>query len=135
EAVLVLGVGIGIPLLPLTVMWAAQYGFAVDTAVFWRAAVDTWLLGHGVDLAVTLDSALAAELGLAPAQSSFFVTIAPLGFSVLTLLLAMRAGRRVGETRFRATGGVASLATFGILSVLLTLSAVYPLARPSLAQG
>lgn len=135
EAALVLGVGIGIPLVPLTVLWAAQYGFAVDWTVFWRASVDTWLLGHGVDVHVTLDSVLASSLGVTPADSSFFLTIAPLGFAVLTLLLAMRAGRRVGETRHRAMGGVVSLATFGILSLLLTLSALYPLARPSIAQG
>lgn len=135
EAVLVLGVGIGIPLVPLTVVWAAQYGFAIDWSVFWRASVDTWLLGHGVDVNVTLDTVLAADLGVAPSDSSFFVTIAPLGFALLTLLLAMRAGRRVGETRFRGMGGLVSLATFGVLSALLTLTAVYPLARPSLAQG
>jgi len=135
EAVLVMGVGIGITLVPLTIMWAAQYGFAVDWAVFWRASVDTWLLGHGVDMRVTLDSILAADLGIAPADASFPVTIAPLGFAVLTLLLAVRAGRRVGETRFRGMGGVVSLATFGILSGVLTLTALYPLARPSIGQG
>jgi hypothetical protein len=135
EAVLVMGVGIGITLVPLTIMWAAQYGFAVDWAVFWRASVDTWLLGHGVDMRVTLDSILAADLGIAPADASFPVTIAPLGFAVLTLLLAVRAGRRVGETRFRGMGGVVSLATFGILSGVLTLTTLYPLARPSIGQG
>lgn len=135
EAVLVVGVGVGIPLVPLTVVWAAQYGFAIDLAVFWRASVDTWLLGHGVDVRVTLDSILAADLGVAPADASFLVSIAPLGFAALTLLLAVRAGRRVGETRYRGLGGLASLATFGILSTALTLTALYPLARPSIAQG
>jgi hypothetical protein len=135
EAVLVMGVGIGITLVPLTVMWAAQYGFAVDWAVFWRASVDTWLLGHGVDLRITLDSILSADLGIAPADASFPITIAPLGFAVLTLLLAVRAGRRVGETRFRGMGGIVSLATFGVLSGVLTLTALYPLARPSIGQG
>lgn len=135
EAVLVLGVGIGIPLVPLTVVWAAQYGFAIDWAVFWRASVDTWLLGHGVDMQVALDSILAADLGVAPADANFAITIAPLGFAVLTLLLAIRAGRRVGETRFRGMGGLVSLATFGILSAGLTFSSLYPLARPSISQG
>lgn len=135
EAVLVLGVGVGIPLVPLTIVWAAQYGFAVDWAVFWRASVDTWLLGHGVDVNVTLDMVLATDLGVAPADSSFFITIAPLGFAVLTLLLAVRAGRRVGETKHRGIGGAVSLATFAVLSAGLTLTAVYPLARPSLSQG
>lgn len=134
EAVLVVGVGIGIPLVPLTVLWAVQYGFAVDWAVFWRASADVWLVGHGVDLQVTLDAALAASIG-APAESSFPVTIAALGFGLLTLLLALRAGRRVGETRHRALGALVGFATFLLLSAGITLTALYPLARPSIAQG
>lgn len=134
EAVLVVGVGIGIPLVPLTVLWAVQYGFAVDWVVFWRASADTWLVGHGVDMQVTLDSVLAASVG-APVETAFPVSIAPLGFALLTVLLALRAGRRVGETRYRSLGALASLGTFALLSTVITLSALYPLARPSIAQG
>ena len=134
EAVLVVGVGIGIPLVPLTVLWAVQYGFAVDWVVFWRASADTWLIGHGVDMQVTLDSVLAASVG-APAETAFPVSIAPLGFALLTLLLALRAGRRVGETRYRTLGALASLGTFVLLSAVITVSALYPLARPSIGQG
>ncbi len=134
EAVLVVGVGVGIPLVPLTVLWAVQYGFAVDWVVFWRASADTWLVGHGVDLQVTLDSVLATSIG-APAETAFPLTIAPLGFALLTLLLALRAGRRVGETRYRGLGALAGLATFVLLSTAVTLTALYPLARPSIGQG
>ena len=134
EAVLVVGVGLGVSLLPLTVMWAAQYGFAVDWVVFWRASADIWLVGHGVDLQVTLDTALSTSLGM-PEGTAFPVTIAPLGFALLTLLLAVRAGRRVGETRYRNLGSAVSLLTFVVLSAVVTLTALYPLARPSIAQG
>lgn len=135
EAALVIGVGIGIPLVPLTVLWAAQYGFASDWFAFWRAAVDTWLLGHGADLHVALDETLATGLGLSGDQAAFSVTIAPLGFALLTLLLATRAGRRVAETRHRQWGTLVSLATFAGLTTLLALSSVDPAARPSLTQG
>ena len=134
EAVLVVGVGVGVSLLPLTVMWAAQYGFAVDWVVFWRASADIWLVGHGVDLQVTLDTALSTSLGM-PEGAAFPVTIAALGFALLTLLLAVRAGRRVGETRYRNLGTAVSLVTFAVLSGVVTLTALYPLARPSIAQG
>ena len=40
-------------LVPLMLMWAMQYGLAVDATVFLRAAADVWLLGHGVDLTVS----------------------------------------------------------------------------------
>ncbi len=134
EALLVVGVGVGIPLVPLTLLWAVQYGFAVDWADFWRASADTWLAGHGVDLQITLDSALAASLGVAEG-TAFPVTIAALGFALLTVLLALRAGRRVGETRYRGTGALAALATFALLTTAVTLSAVHPLVRPSIVQG
>lgn len=135
EAALVVGVGIGIPLVPLTVLWAVQFGFAVDWAAFWRASVDIWLIGHGADVSITLDSATATTLGLTGADTAFPVTIAALGFAVLTLVLAVRAGRRVSETRFRLVGELVAVGTFAALSLVVSLSAMNPFASPSVAQG
>jgi hypothetical protein len=135
EAALTVAVGIGAPLLVLTVMWGAQYGFALDWFVFWRAAVDTWLVGHGVDLLVTLDAPLSDSLGLPVAQRTFDVTIAPLGIAVVTLLLAMRAGRRIGLTRYRELGAVAAIATIATLAGVAAATAAHPFARPSIAQS
>ncbi|MDQ1579348.1 MAG: hypothetical protein QOD05_123, partial [Microbacteriaceae bacterium] len=36
EALIVVAIGIGIALVPLTVLWAAQYHLAIDWLVFWR---------------------------------------------------------------------------------------------------
>jgi hypothetical protein len=135
EAALVVAIGIGISLAPLTVLWGAQFGFQIDWIVFWRAAVDIWLLGHGVDTIFTLDPATAATLGLAGADAAFKVTIAALGFAVLTVILGLRAGRRVAETKYLMLGELVAVGTFGGLSVLVTLSALHPLARPSIVQG
>src|SRR3990170_6910976 len=87
EALLVLGIGIGIPLVPLTLLWAFQYGLQIDWIVFWRAAVDSWLLGHGVDVRFALDPAIAASTGLPGAGDTFLVSIAPLAFALITVLL------------------------------------------------
>ncbi len=135
EALLVLAIGVGIPLAPLTVLWGAQFGFGVDWATFWRASVDIWLVGHGVDVTMTLDPVLASGLGFAGAAEPFTITIAALGLGMLTLLLAVRAGRRVAETRYRALGTIAALGTFAGLSLLVTFTSLHPLARPSLVQG
>ena len=102
EALLVVAIGVGIPLAPLTVLWGAQFGFGVDWGAFWRASVDIWLIGHGVDVTVTLDPTTAAALGYPGAGDPFTITIAALGLGMLTLMLAVRAGRRVAETRYRA---------------------------------
>lgn len=135
EALLVVGVGIGIPLAPLTVMWAVQYGLQIDWTVFWRAAVDSWLLGHGVDVRFVLDPVIAAGSGLPGAADPFEVTIAPLAFALITLLLGMRAGRRIGETPHRRVGHLVSIGVFGGLSVAVTLSALDVIASPSIVQG
>lgn len=135
EAMLVVAIGVGIPLAPLTVLWGAQFGFGVDWGAFWRASVDIWLIGHGVDVTITLDPTTATALGYAGADDPFTITIAALGLGMLTLLLAVRAGRRVAETRFRRLGQIVALGTFALLSFAVTFSSLHPLARPSLVQG
>ena len=69
-------IGLAIPLVPLTILWAVQYDTAVDWSVFWRVAADAWLLGHGADLqaAFAPDSPLA--LGLPDGGQPFAITIA-----------------------------------------------------------
>lgn len=134
EAFLVVAIGIAIPLLPATILWAAHFGFAPDWAGFWRGAVDVWLIGHGVDVTFVLDEATAVSIG-APVGTSVLVTIAALGFSLLTLLLGVRAGGRIAETGHRLLGELTSLATFAGLSFLVTFSVLHQDARPSLWQG
>ncbi|MCU1545354.1 MAG: hypothetical protein JWP30_454 [Homoserinimonas sp.] len=135
EALLVVGIGVGISLVPLTVMWAFQYGLQIDWIVFWRAAVDIWLLGHGVDMRVALDPTVAASVGFEAASDPFRLSLAPLGFAVLTLLMGQRAGRRIAETTHYLIGIGVALGTFALLAGGLTLTAVHDLARPSLPQG
>jgi len=135
EAILVLAIGIAIPLVPLTLLWGFQYGLAIDWAVFWRAAADIWLIGHGVDVTMVLDPATAASFGFVGAGDPFTIGIAALGFAMLTVLLGVRAGRRVAETRYRVMGELVSLGTFAIASLAVSYSALDPAARPSLPQG
>jgi hypothetical protein len=135
EALLVVAIGIAIPLVPLTLLWGIHYGLAIDWTVFWRTAVDIWLVGHGTDITVVLDPTVSASLGLAEANTPVTITIALLGFALLTGLLGIRAGRRVAETSHAVVGTLASLATFGAASLVVTFSALHPLANPSLWQG
>jgi len=135
EALLVVAIGVAIPLVPLTILWAAQFGFAPDWAIFWRAAADIWLLGHGVDVTFTLDPTTAAALGIAGAGASVKITIALLGFALLTLLLGVRAGERVAETGHRVLGELTTLGVFAAASTVVTLTAVNGAARPSIWQG
>jgi hypothetical protein len=135
EALLVAAIGLAIALVPLTVLWGAQFGFAPDWAIFWRASVDVWLLGHGVNITFVLDPAVAAALALPGSETPVTVTIALLGFALLTGLLAMRSGRRIAETRHRVLGELTAVGAFAAISLGLTLSTVHPAAQPSLWQG
>lgn len=135
ESLLVLAIGVAVPLVPLTIVWAAHFGFAPEWTVFWRAAVDTWLLGHGVDVIFTLDPLLATALGLPAAGDPVKVTIALLGFALLTVLLGVRAGGRIAETGHRMLGTLTAVAVFAAASLGATATALHEAARPSLVQG
>ena len=135
EALLVAAIGIGVTLVPLTVLWGAQFGFAPDWAIFWRASVDLWLVGHGVNMMFILDPALAASLAMPGSEAPVMITIALLGFALLTVLLAVRAGRRIAETKYRLLGELVAIAMFAVISLGLTLSTFHPSAQPSLWQG
>ncbi len=135
EALLVVGIGIGVPLVPLTFMWAFQYGLQVDWSVFWRASVDVWLIGHGTDVTLTLDPVTASSAGFAEAGVPFVVTVAALGIGLLTVLLAVRAGRRIAETPYATLGILVSVLVVGILSFGATMSSLHQFSRPSIWQG
>jgi Family of unknown function (DUF6350) len=135
EALLVVGIGIGISLVLLTFLWAFQYGLQIDWTVFWRASVDVWLLGHGADVLLTLDPVTAGILGFPGAGTPFVVSIAALGFALLTVLLGVRAGRRITETPYARLGVLVAVLVFAALSLGVTLSALHRFARPSIWQG
>ena len=135
EAVLVVAIGVGIALVPLTVLWATQFGLAIDWVVFWRAAVDVWLLGNGVDLTVQLDPAVVTTLGLPGSEAPFTLTIALLGYGLLAVLLGRRTGARAAETPYRWVGAGAAIACYGLLATVLSLTAGMDAVRPSLPQG
>lgn len=135
EALLVVGVGLGLTLVPLSLLWAFEYGLQIDWIVFWRVAANTWLLGHGVDVLVELDPLLALSIGLPAAGEPFELGIAALGFALLTVLLAARAGRRIAETEHRILGIITALTVTAGLAALVAFSAGGGGVRPSLAQG
>lgn len=135
EAVFVVAIGVAIPLVPLTIVWAAHFGFGPDWLIFWRASVDVWLVGHGVDITFTLDPVTAAALGIPGAEAPVLVTIALLGFALVTLLLGVRAGRRISESGHRTLGELGATGVFALASLGVTMTAVIPSARPSIWQG
>ncbi|MWV50818.1 hypothetical protein GRS96_16225 [Rathayibacter sp. VKM Ac-2803] len=128
-------IGIAIPLVPLTVLWAVQYDTAIDWGVFWRIAADAWLLGHGADLLASLGSDSPLALGLPGGTEPFVVTIAPLAFALLTILLGARTGRRAQESPFRFIGFVVAIGTYLLLAFLVTVGSATGVASVDAVQG
>ncbi|SEA57868.1 cell division protein PerM [Leifsonia sp. 21MFCrub1.1] len=135
EALIVAAIGIGICLVPITILWAAQYQLGADFTVVWRSAADVWLVGHGVNLTVSLDPQTVAQLGLPGAAVPFQVTIALLGFAALSAGLGVRTGMRAAETDQRLVGALSALVTFAVISTLVVLTAGSPMVQPSIWQG
>ena len=135
EALIVAAIGLGICLVPITILWAAQYHLGADFTVVWRSAADVWLVGHGVNLTVALDPQTVAELGLPAAGTPFQVTIALLGFAALTAGLGVRTGMRAAETAQRVAGALSALATFAVISTVVVLSSGSAVVHPSVWQG
>src|SRR4029453_13124538 len=105
-------IGLGIVLVPLMLLWAVHFELAVDAAVFLRAAADVWLLGHGVDLIVQLDPLTSGRIPLAGAGDPFPITIALLGFALVTVAFARRIRRRSAAGRHSFSGGIAAGGVF-----------------------
>lgn len=135
EALIVAAIGLGICLVPITILWAAQYQLGADFGVVWRSAADIWLVGHGVNLTVILDPQTIAQLGLPGAAAPFQVTIALLGFAALTAGLGVRTGMRAAETEQRLVGALSALAAFAVISTLVVLTAGSGIVQPSVWQG
>ncbi len=135
EAVVTVGVGLGIALVPLTLLWGFEYGLQVDWDVFWKATGSVWLVGHGVDVSFLLGSALAKSSGVTGAADPIHVTLAALGFALVTAWLAGRAGRRFAETDHRTTGLLVGTGVVALLGLLVALSTRSAATVPTLWQA
>ena len=113
------GIGIGIPLVPLLVGWSSVNQFQSTPLDVWQLAVQVWALGHGVPLHVTL----AGANSLFPADmQTFDVTLGLLGCALITALLAVRTGRRIADTDESPIVGAMVVAFFAGLVGLALLS-------------
>ncbi len=128
-------IGLGIALVPLMLLWALHFGLAVDAVVFFRAAADVWLLGHGVDLVVQLDPVTAGRIALPGAGDPFPITIALLGFALITVAFGRRIGRRSAAGGHSFSGGIAAVVVFALAGAALALAAGVDAARADPLQA
>ena len=161
QAVSIAGFGLAIAFVPLVLVWALDRAFEPDLLLLWRAAADSWLIGHGVTLHVDLPEAAALDFGSELAAKPFDVTLWPLGFTVFTVVMSMVSARRLHEAahgmaadvraRIDAVDGIgtperiigqvlgwgvaATTLAMSAIGVLVAWSALHPVAAPSLWQA
>jgi hypothetical protein len=119
DIVVLVGLGLGMIFAPLTLIWAFDDGFSTDLLMSWAAAVDIWLLGHGVPLSFTVPPDLADALSLGALSRDFTVDVALLGIGLLTLLWGFRMGRRETTAAYPLLVWALAVGTLVLLSFSL----------------
>jgi hypothetical protein len=119
DIVVLVGLGLGMIFAPLTLIWAFDDGFSTDLLMSWAAAVDIWLLGHGVPLSFTVPPDLADALSLGALSRDFTVDVALLGIGLLTLLWGFRIGRRETTAAYPLLVWTIAVGTLVLVSLAL----------------
>jgi len=129
ETALAVAVGLGILLVPLTLLWAIENNSTVDWSAAYRTAADVWLAAHGVHISVP------AQTIAGVAAPEFFISMIPLGLTALILGLAYRVGQRLATSASLWPGWLAVAFVYGGFSLLISTTAKSPLAAPDPVAG
>nr|WP_277604039.1 DUF6350 family protein [Agrococcus sp. ARC_14] len=118
-------------------VWGIDQGFGGDPLLQWRLAADAWLVGHGVDLGVTLGRDAVIAVGLEEAGRSWVLSLGAWGIGLITFWLHWRSGRRLAtlpiiDTTIAVVLGAAATGTIGLL---VGVSAQHATAAPNLAHA
>ncbi|WAC66593.1 DUF6350 family protein [Agrococcus sp. SL85] len=137
ESAAIAAVGLVATALVLLVVWGVDQGFGGDPLVQWRLAVDAWMLGHGVDIGVTLATDAVVAVGIEEASRSFVLGLGAWGIGLVTLWLHWRAGRRLAELPVVEAGiaAAAGAVATGLVGLAAGASAQHPSAAPDLGQA
>lgn len=118
EAVAVALAGLAVVAVPAVLIWVITFGLSAEPASVAAGATGVWLLAHFVPLQFSVSAEAALGMGLAPEALSFSLSLAPLGITLISVLLALRAGWRfAGRGGVGAMGVVGGLVGFGAVAL------------------
>jgi len=124
EAAILVAIGLGIFLAPLTLVWLIENDPNVDWLVAFRSAADFWLLGHGTRLVVPSGEILDV------AVPGFVISLIPLGLTILLARLAFNAGKRFLVATALWPGWLGGTLVYGsaalVISTLAYSEQIYP---------
>ncbi len=119
EAVGILAAGLGVSLIPLTLVWMFDYELSFPYTTILGLASSAWMLGHLVPLTVELSDATVQSLGVGTEPLSFIISLAPLGITLITVWAGVALGRRASASRTPAVGVMGGLVGFAAGSWLI----------------
>lgn len=108
EAAAVALAGFALTAVPTVLVWWLTFDLGADPGQVFDIAAAGWLLAHFVPIGFHLSAEAALGYGLSPDALSFTISLAPLGATALTALLAVRAG-----WRFARRGGTGAAGVLG----------------------
>lgn len=124
EAAILVAIGLGAIIAPLTVVWILENDPNVDWFVAFRAASDFWLLSHGTRLVVPSGEILGVDV------PTFVVSLIPLGMSIWFARLSYSAGKRFLAARSLWPGWLGGATVYGGASLAISTFAyseeIYP---------
>jgi hypothetical protein len=129
EALVVAGIGIGILLAPLTVVWLFENDPTIEWLVPFRAAADVWMMAHGTRLVVPAGMFGSSEV------PAFVVSMIPLGLSAVISHFSFRLGKKLTTAIELWPAWLAGALVYGGVSLFLSTAAYNEFAYPVTWQG
>ena len=117
EAAAVAFAGLAVVAVPALLLWMVVFGLAAEPGAVVAGISGVWLLAYWVPMRLEIDAQAALSLGLSPEPLGFALSLAPLGLTLVTVLLAARAGWRFGARGGTgAAGALGGLLGFGAVA-------------------
>lgn len=129
EAAILVAIGLGVILAPLTVVWLVENDPDVDWLVAFRAASDFWLLSHGTRLVVPSGELLGIMV------PTFVISLVPLGLTIWLARLSYNAGKRFLAAKSLWPGWLGGGLVYGGAALLISSLAQDELVYPVSWQG
>jgi hypothetical protein len=129
EAAILVAIGLGVLLVPLTVVWIIENDPAVDWVVAFRAASDFWLLSHGTRLVVPAGEILGVSV------PTFVISLIPLGMTFWFARLYFNAGKRFLVATALWPGWLGGGLVFGAAALAISTLAFNETVYPVTWQG
>jgi hypothetical protein len=129
ESLVAVAIGLGITLIPLTLVWLFENDPTIDWLVAYRASADIWLMSHGTRVVVPEGILAGVEV------PTFVISMIPLGLSAFIAYLGFRLGRRLTTALQLWPAWLASAIVYGAASFALSTTAYSEFVYPVTWQG